>query len=186
MSTTKKYDVNCKGNFLDKYPNFNHLLTGLDFTPFNKDTPDNMARYIVFLYSKDCPLHKEKFAFEDRQLDALKKFNIPITYLKMPEFAKNENEMAYKFMSTNGDIDFELYVSLKSRHSWLCRKLREMDEKIDWKKDNESLDATTKLIAQGVEIKKMEDTLFGNIEELKNIIDNQNNAKMGAAEKYAL
>lgn len=91
MSTTKKYDVSCKGNFLDKYPNFNHLLTGLDFTPFNKDTPDNMARYIVFLYSKDCPLHKEKFAFEDRQLDALKKFNIPITYLKIPEFAKNES-----------------------------------------------------------------------------------------------
>lgn len=185
MITNKKYDVHCKGKFIEKYPNFSFLLANQDLTEMTFDA-DNMVRYVVYLYSVDCPLHKEKYSFDDRKLAAMDEFKIPKSFAKKTAFLKVENTMAYRFMSTSADVDFELYVSSKMRHGHLCYKLRITDEKINWKDDNDSITTHKMLMEMGKDIKAMEDRLFGNIEELKKIIESNKNENMSPAETHAM
>lgn len=185
MKVEKKYDVFCKEPFLQKYPNFQFLLKEVDLSKININA-DQITRYIVYLYNVECPLFKELYSFDDMKIAALEKVRASKSLANKPEFLKAENLMAYRFMTNHADVDFELYVSSKVRHSFLCMQLRDTTASSTWKDANDSITAQENLEALGGRIKAMEDRLFGNIEELKKVLDQNKSENMGAAEKYAM
>lgn len=192
MSEKKNYYKEIKGlpievSVTKKFPELTKLLNGVKLESTTIKDTDRAIRFVVLLYSLETDLIKQFYKHEDRENKAADLSLIGTTVLKSEANRQALNKMASNYFLMQNNEEFELWYSLRIRYSNLNEKLREKDEKADWKDEKDALDCAEKAMNLQTKLKTMNASLFGDYEEMKKIMleNSETTIKEGYAEKHA-
>lgn len=192
MSEKKNYYKEIKGlpievSVTKKFPELTKLLNGVKLESTTIKDTDRAIRFVVLLYSLETDLIKQFYKHEDRENKAADLSLLGTTVLKSEANRQALNKMASNYFLMQNNEEFELWYSLRIRYSNLNEKLREKDEKADWKDEKDALDCAEKAMNLQTKLKTMNASLFGDYEEMKKIMleNSETTIKEGYAEKHA-
>jgi len=192
MSEKKNYYKEIKGlpievSVTKKFPELTKLLNGVKLGSTSIKDTDRAIRFVVLLYSLETDLIKQFYKHEDRENKAADLSLLGTTVLKSEANRQALNKMASNYFLMQNNEEFELWYSLRIRYSNLNEKLREKDEKADWKDEKDALDCAEKAMNLQTKLKTMNASLFGDYEEMKKIMleNSETTIKEGYAEKHA-
>jgi hypothetical protein len=192
MSEKKNYYKEIKGlpievSVTKKFPELTKLLNGVKLESTSIKDTDRAIRFVVLLYSLETDLIKQFYKHEDRENKAADLSLLGTTVLKSEANRQALNKMASNYFLMQNNEEFELWYSLRIRYSNLNEKLREKDEKADWKDEKDALDCAEKAMNLQTKLKTMNASLFGDYEEMKKIMleNSETTIKEGYAEKHA-
>lgn len=192
MSEKKNYYKEIKGlpievSVTKKFPELTKLLNGVKLESTTIKDTDRAIRFVVLLYSLETDLIKQFYKHEDRENKAADLSLLGTTVLKSEANRQTLNKMASNYFPMQNNEEFELWYSLRIRYSNLNEKLREKDEKADWKDEKDALDCAEKAMNLQTKLKTMNASLFGDYEEMKKIMleNSETTIKEGYAEKHA-
>ncbi|GEM_PF-2595616 len=180
-----KYKVfeNKGSDFLKIHPELTFLLSGIIFDIGLNINIDNLIRYIVYFYSRDCDLH---FLYSDvtkSRAEALDKFNISKRIYNDKKFIIIESEMAKRFMLWGRDNEFSVYITISMQLEDLNDKIRTMGKDTNMVENVNSLKVSSEILSLSEKIDQIKDRLFGKmlyIEEYasRQIIENKYKAEL--------
>lgn len=192
MSEKKNYYKEIKGlpievSVTKRFPELTKLLNGVKLESTSIKDTDRAIRFVVLLYSLETDLIKQFYKHEDRENKAADLSLLGTTVLKSEANRQALNKMASNYFLMQNNEEFELWYSLRIRYSNLNEKLREKDEKADWKDEKDALDCAEKAMNLQTKLKTMNASLFGDYEEMKKIMleNSETTIKEGYAEKHA-
>lgn len=192
MLEKKNYYKEIKGlpievSVTKKFPELTKLLNGVKLESTTIKDTDRAIRFVVLLYSLETDLIKQFYKHEDRENKAADLSLLGTTVLKSEANRQALNKMASNYFLMQNNEEFELWYSLRIRYSNLNEKLREKDEKADWKDEKDALDCAEKAMNLQTKLKTMNASLFGDYEEMKKIMleNSETTIKEGYAEKHA-
>ena len=192
MSEKKNYYKEIKGlpievSVTKKFPELTKLLNGVKLESTSIKDTDRAIRFVVLLYSLETDRIKQFYKHEDRENKAAVLSLLGTTVLKSEANRQALNKMASNYFLMQNNEEFELWYSLRIRYSNLNEKLREKDEKADWKDEKDALDCAEKAMNLQTKLKTMNASLFGDYEELERVMleNSTTTIKEGYAEKHA-
>lgn len=192
MSEKKNYYKEIKGlpievSVTKRFPELTKLLNGVKLESTSIKDTDRAIRFVVLLYSLETDLIKQFYKHEDRENKAADLSLLGTTVLKSEANRQALNKMASNYFLMQNNEEFELWYSLRIRYSNLNEKLREKDEKADWKDEKDALDCAEKAMNLQTKLKTMNASLFGDYEELERVMleNSTTTIKEGYAEKHA-
>ncbi|MFN8296743.1 MAG: hypothetical protein U0T69_11140 [Chitinophagales bacterium] len=177
-----KYDIEVKGDFLDKYPRLKSITSGIDFTN-NNIKIDSLVRYIVFYYSVWSTLHTDVPEFTQRKKHALSKFKISHSVLNSEEFLKIEARLAYNYMVIENEAEFTYWISITTFFHKACSNILNAED-LDSNDLKETINSSKNLEDLMSKITILNKKLFGDIEGFKEMMQ-EKSSKAGFAEQYA-